>query len=63
MGIIAEPLTENPSKKRNLVEMSWDPRPQHRGAAWAFSPKLILKTSKWRSATALHPSFADTAFS
>ena len=25
MGIIAEPLTENPSKKRNLVEMSWDP--------------------------------------
>ncbi len=25
MGTIAEPLTETPSKKRNLVEMSWDP--------------------------------------
>jgi hydrogenase large subunit len=25
MGTIAEPLTEKPSKKRNLVEMNWDP--------------------------------------
>ncbi|HEV2469321.1 MAG TPA: nickel-dependent hydrogenase large subunit [Candidatus Sulfotelmatobacter sp.] len=25
MGTIAEPLTETPSKKRNLVEMNWDP--------------------------------------
>jgi len=25
MGTIAEPLTEQPAKKRNLVEMNWDP--------------------------------------
>ncbi len=25
MGSIAEPLTEQPTKKRNLVEMNWDP--------------------------------------
>src|SRR5438477_2822972 len=25
MGTITEPLTETPSKKRNLVEMNWDP--------------------------------------
>ena len=25
MGTITEPLTETPTKKRNLVEMNWDP--------------------------------------
>ena len=62
MATISEPLHEASQKKRNLVEMNWDPITRIVGSLGIFT-KLTLKTNKWPSATAPRPSSADTAYS